>query len=133
MKYDLDMSTIIGIKPMKASEVVKIHQVLDGFEPNGVAFEDVLKQTKMDPVRLRELLDKYHFYFTEVGDSSRYIVNRYHYDESDLDEVIDSIERRNVRFAIAKFTPFFLIGLVLCSATIGFMLSAIVNKNGGYW
>jgi hypothetical protein len=133
MEFDLDMSTIIGIKPMKSSEVVKIHRVLDGSEPFGIAFEDVLKQTKMDPVRLRDLLDKYHYYFTAVGTTGRYIINRHHYSNANIDEVIDSIERRNVRIAIAKFTPFFVIGLILLSSTIGFMLSAIVNKNGGYF
>lgn len=133
MEFDLDMSTIIGIKPMKSSEVVKIHRILDGYEPRGVPYEDVLVETRIDPVRLRDLLDKYHFYFTQVGDTGRYIINRQHYKRGNLDEVIDSIERRNIRFAIAKFTPIFLIGLVLASSTIGFMLSAIVNKHGGYW
>ncbi|WP_343860026.1 hypothetical protein [Aliiglaciecola litoralis] len=127
------MSTIIGIKPMKSSEVVKIHRVLDGYEPFGVAFEDVQAQTKMDPDRLRDLLDKYHFYFTPISTTGRYIINRHHYQNGNIDEVVDSIERRNVRFAIAKFTPFFVVGLILLSSTIGFMLSAIVNKNGGYF
>ncbi|MDC0602597.1 hypothetical protein OAP14_06150 [Aliiglaciecola sp.] len=133
MEFDIEMSTIIGIKPMKSSELVKIYRVLDGYEPRGVAYEDVLVDTLMDPERLRDLLDKYHFYFTQVGDSGRYIINRQHYKRGNIYEVIDSIERRNIRFAIAKFTPIFLIGLVIASSTLGFILSAVVNKHGGYW
>ncbi|TRY32539.1 hypothetical protein [Aliiglaciecola sp. M165] len=127
------MQSIIGLKPMKSSEVVKIHLALDGYEPIGRHFEEVLEVTQLDRQRLRDLLDKYHFYFTRVGDTGRYILNRHHYERSDMVEVIDSIERRNVRFAVAKFTPVFIVGLIICSSTIGFMLSAIVNKNGGYF
>lgn len=130
---DLDMQSIIGLKPMKSSEVVKIHLALDGYEPFGRHFEEVLDVTELERGRLRDLLDKYHFYFTRVGDTGRYILNRHHYEQSNFAEVIDSIERRNVRFAVAKFTPVFIVGLIICSSTIGFMLSAIVNKHGGYF
>lgn len=130
---DLDMQSIIGLKPMKSSEVVKIHLALNGHEPFGLHFEDILDATELPRERLESLLDRYHFYFTRVGESGRYILNRHHYDNARLDSVVNSIERRNVKFAIAKFTPLFLIGLVLCSSTIGFILSAIVNKHGGYF
>ncbi len=127
------MHTITGVKPMRTSEVIKIHHALDGYEPRGKAFDLVLEETQIDPARLRELLDKYHFYFTPVGDSGRYIVNRQHYNKGSLYTVVDSIERRNINYALAKFTPLFFIGLIFCSATVGFMLSAIVNRHGGYF
>ncbi len=127
------MNSIIGIKPMSAAEVVKIHLVLDGQEPHGLPFVLALEQTKMEPNRLRELLEKYHFYFTQVGDSDRFIINRHNHDNGSLYTVVDSIEKRTVKIAIAKFTPFFILGLVLASSTMGFMLSAIVNKHGGYF
>lgn len=127
------MNSIVGIKPMKASEVVRIHLVLDGHEPHGMPFIHALEKTQMEPARLRELMEKYHFYFTQVGDSDRFIINRHNHDSGSLYAVVDSIERRTVKIAIAKFTPFFILGLFLASSTIGFMLSAIVNKHGGYF
>ncbi|WJG10987.1 hypothetical protein [Aliiglaciecola sp. LCG003] len=133
MEVDLHMHSIVGLKPMKSSEVVKIHRALDGHEPGGVPYYEVLNKTEIEPIRLRNLLERYHYYFTQVGDSGRFIVNRHYYNNGNIDEVIDSIERRNVRVAIAKFTPFFILGLMLLSSTIGFMLSAIVNKHGGYF
>ena len=127
------MNSIIGIKPMRSSEVVKIHLVLDGHEPQGLPFVQALEKTQMQPARMRELLEKYHFYFTQVGDSDRFIINRHNNDNGCLYSVIDGIEKRTVRIAIAKFTPFFILGLIIASSTIGFMLSAIVNKHGGYF
>lgn len=133
LEKEYSMTTIIGIKPMKSSEAVKIHCALDGHEPRGMAFNEVKEITQMESGRLRELLEKYHLYFTPVGDSDRFIINRHYYDGGSLYTMIDSIERRNVQVAIAKFTPFFVLGLILCSSTIGFMLSAIVNRHGGYF
>ena len=117
------MNSIIGIKPMCSSEVAKIHLALDGHEPHGTPFVEALKKTHIEQARLRDLLEKYHFYFTQVGDSDRFVINRHNYDNGCLYSVIDSIERRTVKIAIAKFTPFFILGLFLASSTISFMLS----------
>ncbi len=127
------MQPMIGLKPMKTSEAVKIHLALNGHEPFGRPFQQVLETTQMEPRRLRDLLETYHFYFTPVGQSDRFIINRLHHDQGSLFTIIDAVERRNVRFALAKFTPVFFIAVILGSATLGFLLSAIVNQRSLYF
>lgn len=118
---------------MKSSEVVKLYLILQGHPIRGLHFDTILEQSQMDPHRLRDLLEKYHFYFTQVGDTNYFIINQHNHDKGSLYAVVDSIEKRNIQATIAKLTPFFLVAFVLATATVGFMLSAIVNKHGGYF